>query len=173
MRVAFSGTHRVGKTSLLEAVSARLPSYRAIAEPYHLLEEEGVEFSDPPALEDFVRQLERSLHELEEAPRNVLFDRCPLDFIAYLRALDEGFELEEWLPRIGEALQSLDLIVVVPIETPDLILLPPQEDRRLRREVDEAILTMVLEDSFDLGLTTLEVFGDVEERARQVMRAVR
>lgn len=173
MRVAFSGTHRVGKTTLLEAVAARLPRYRTIEEPYHLLEEEGVELSDPPAVEDFERQLQRSLHELEEAPANALFDRCPLDFLAYLRALEEDLDLEEWLPRIGEALRSLDLIVIVPIETPDRVLLPPQEDRLLRREVDEGIRAMVLEDSFDFGLTAIEVHGDVEERARQVMRAVR
>jgi predicted ATPase len=173
MRIAFSGTHRAGKTTLLEAVASRLPRYRAIEEPYHLLEEEGVEFSNPPAVEDFVRQLERSLLELEEAPANALLDRCPLDFLAYLRALDPDFELEEWLLRAGGALPSLDLIVVVPIEEPDLILLPPDEDRRLRRTVDEGIRAMVLEDSFDFGLTTIEVQGDVEERVRQVMRAVR
>jgi len=173
MRIAFSGTHRAGKTTLLEAVASRLPRYRAIEEPYHLLEEEGVEFSDPPAVEDFVRQLERSLHELEEAPANVLFDRCPLDFLAYLRALDEDLDLEESLLRMGEALQSLHLIVVVPIEEPDLILLLPHEDRRLRQRVDESIRTMVLEDSFDLGLRAIEVQGSIEERVRQVMRAVR
>lgn len=59
MRIAFSGAHRVGKSTLIEALAARLPGYRTYDEPYHLLEEEGHDFSDPPTPEDFERQLRR------------------------------------------------------------------------------------------------------------------
>lgn len=173
MRVAFSGAHRVGKSSLIEAVSSRLPSYRTFDEPYHLLEEDGVELSHPPEVEDFELQLRRSLQVIEEAPADALLDRCPLDFVAYLRALDDDYDLEDWIPRIGEAMESIDLIVVVSIETPDRIPLAAHEDRRLRRKVDEWIRAMVLEDSLGLGAAQVEVHGDVDERARQVMRALR
>lgn len=173
MRVAFTGAHRTGKTTLIEAVSALLPRYRVIEEPYHLLEEEGYEFCDPPTAEDFERQLERSLELVEEAPANALLDRCPLDFLAYLRAMDEDVDLEEHLDGVREAMEQIDLVVVVCIEAPDRVALPSHEDRRLRRDVDEQIRALVLDDSFELGLTTLEVSGDVEERARQVLRAIR
>lgn len=173
MRVAFSGTHRAGKTTLLEAVAERLPGYRAIEEPYRLLEDEGYELSDPPTVEDFERQLRRSLEVIEGAPRDALLDRCPLDFAAYLRALDEDFDLEEQLPEIREAMEALDLIVVVPLEAPDRIALPSHEDRRLRRRVDELIKAIVLDDLYELGISTVEVHGTVEERALQVMRAMR
>ena len=37
MRVAFAGAHRVGKTTLVEAVAARLRGYVAHEEPYRIL----------------------------------------------------------------------------------------------------------------------------------------
>jgi AAA domain len=173
MRVAFSGSHRVGKTTLLEAVSARLPSYRVFEEPYRIMEDEGYEFSDPPAAEDFVRQLKRSLRLIEDAPKNALLDRCPLDFTAYLRALDEDAELDEWLPHLEEAMGALDLIVVVPIESPDRIELGAGEDRRFRAKADAWIKTLVLEDLHGFEIPTIEVHGDGDARLAQVLRAIR
>jgi predicted ATPase len=172
MRIAFSGTHQVGKTTLLEAVAARSPSYRAIEEPYRLLEDEGYELSDPPTREDFERQLRRSIEAVAEAPRDALLDRCPLDFAAYLRATDGDFELDDWRAELAEAMESLDLIVVVPLERPDRITLPSHEDRRLRRQVDEWIQAMVLEDLYGFGKETIEVRGDVDARVQQVLRAM-
>jgi predicted ATPase len=177
MRIAVSGTHRVGKSTLIEELSARLPGYRTLDEPYRVLEEEGHEFSDPPTPEDFERQLRRSLELIEELAEEgraeVLLDRCPLDFVAYLRALDEDFEIDEWLPELREAMEAIDLIVVVMIEEPDRVTVAAHEDRRLRRDVDEQLRTLVLDDPYDLGVRTLEVHGDVEERVRQVLRAMR
>ena len=42
MRVGISGTHGTGKTTLAEALCARLPGHVAADEPYYLLEERGV-----------------------------------------------------------------------------------------------------------------------------------
>ena len=117
MRIAISGTHRAGKSTLLEELSGALPKYATVDEPYTVLEEDGYEFADPPSLEDFEAQLERSLETLSEAARDVLFDRSPVDFLAYIRALPDAdaFDLEDWLPEVHEAIESLDLIVFVPI----------------------------------------------------------
>lgn len=41
MRIAVSGAHQTGKTTLIEELSRALPSYGVVDEPYHLLEEEG------------------------------------------------------------------------------------------------------------------------------------
>src|SRR5687768_1600059 len=105
MRIAVSGTHRTGKSSLLDELHDRLPNYRLVNEPYHLLEEEGFEFASPPSLEDFVEQLRRSvdlLVDVDASGQNVLFDRCPIDFLGYLMTHDESdaFDLEEWLPEV-------------------------------------------------------------------------
>ncbi len=173
MRVAFSGAHRTGKTTLIEAVAGRLAGYEAIEEPYYVLEERGVELSDPPTVEDFELQLRCSMELVAEAPSEALLDRCPLDFLAYLEAIDEGFELDEWLDEVRESVARLDLIVVVPIEAPDRIALPAHEDRRLRRRVDERLLALALEDAHGFGVETLEVAGTLEERVRQVMGAMK
>jgi hypothetical protein len=55
-------------------------------EPYYLLEEEGHEFGFPPSPEDYRALLARSLQSLSSPPLlpGVVFDRTPLDYLAYL-----------------------------------------------------------------------------------------
>jgi len=170
--VAFCGSHRTGKTSLIAALGDLVPGYEVIDEPYRLLEESGHELSDPPAVEDFEQQLRTSLELVATAPTDALLDRCPLDFVGYLQAIDNEWEIDDWLDDIGNAMSRLDLIVVVAIETPDRIAVAAHEDKRLRRRVDELLLRLVLDDPFGLGPATLEVSGSVDERARQVMHAI-
>jgi hypothetical protein len=172
MRLAFCGTHRAGKTALVEALSESLPSYEVVEEPYRVLEEEGYELADPPCVEDFERQLRLSIELLAAAPANALFDRCPLDFVGYLQALDEDFDVADYMDDVRDSIASLDLIVVVPIETPDRISVPSHEDHRLRRLVDQRLKHLVLDDPFGLDAATLEVSGSLPERVRAVLRAI-
>jgi predicted ATPase len=173
MRIAVTGTHRVGKSTLIEALEDRLTEYQAVDEPYLLLEEEGYEFASPPCLEDFLEQLRRSMELLEdeEGARNVLFDRCPLDFLGYLLTHEESdsFDLEEWLARIRSTLQTLDLVVFVPIEERDRIQLPAHEDPEQRVAVDEKLAWMLLDDPFELGVEVLPVHGSRTARVTQVL----
>ncbi len=173
MRLAFSGAHRTGKTTLIEAVAALRAGYEVVEEPYRLLEEEGYEFADPPSQEDFEAQLRRSIEAVAAAPAWALFDRCPLDLVAYLRALDPDYDASGWLPELREAMASIDRVVVLSIETPDRIAIPSSEDRHLRLAVDELIRTLVLDDAYGLDVVAVEVQGSLDERIRQVMRALR
>jgi predicted ATPase len=168
MRVAFSGTHRVGKTTLLEAVSERLPGYATYDEPYRLLEDEGYELS--PTVEDFERQLRRSLELLDDGRPDLLFDRCPIDFLAYLAALGE--DIGDRIDDVRDAVSSLDLIVFVPIDEPDRIAVPADE-RTLRREVDELLQELLLDDPHALGIPVLEIRGSVAVRVSQVLDGIR
>lgn len=84
MRVAVSGTHRVGKTTLARAISDALPGHDFADEPYHDLVAEGHVFSHPPGVEDFEEHLEHSLTKLGNGAQHVVFDRCPVDLLAYL-----------------------------------------------------------------------------------------
>lgn len=174
MRIAFSGSHHVGKSTLLAAVAESLPRHTLVDEPYHLLEEEGYEHSDSPALEDFIAQLERSLQALEEAGPNTLFDRSPVDVLAYLSVHEEAeaFELDEWLERTREAMETLDLVVFVPIEQPDRIAVPAHEDRRYRARVHKKLERLLLEDAYDFGVETIPVAGDVRTRRDLVLKHV-
>lgn len=172
MRVAFSGAHRTGKTTLVDAISSLVPAYEVIAEPYRVLEEEGYELSDPPTVEDYEQQLRTSLALLAATPADALLDRCPLDIVAYLQAVDDDFDISDWLDEIRDGIAQLDLIVVVPIETPDRIAVPAYEDRRLRRQVDERVQHLALDDPFGFDTATVEVSGALPERVRQVTLAM-
>lgn len=170
MRIAISGTHAVGKTTLAEALSDALPGHVLVPEPYRLLEDEGHDFADPPSVEDFVAQLERSLHCLTTHDGAAIFDRMPLDLLGYLDAHEDGgtVDVDDWLSRIRAAVATLDLIVFVPIETPDRLPVA-REERRYRARIDGALRTLVLDDPHDLGVATIEVAGAVDARVRQVL----
>jgi predicted ATPase len=169
VRVAFSGSHRVGKTTLVERVAERLPGYATVDEPYYLLEEDGYEAAEVPTIEDFEAQLVRSLAALDEGGRNVLFDRCPVDVLAYLLEHDDAaaFESEEWLDRIRDAVETLDLIVFVPIEEVDRIALAPHEDAGLRRAVHDRLRDLLIDHA--VAVEILTVAGSVRARVEQVL----
>ena len=160
---------------LIEELSRALPTYVVVDEPYHLLEEEGHEFAEMPSLEDFELQLERSIQCIDDSEENQLFDRCPADMLAYLTAHrdSDGINPGAWLPRLESAMRRLDLIVFVPIEYPDRVIVSDPEDRELRRRVDEELRDIVVEDRWDLGLETIEVTGTLRERAHQVLAYVK
>ncbi|NOK02481.1 MULTISPECIES: AAA family ATPase [Myxococcus] len=173
MRIAVTGSHRVGKSTLIDLLGKRLKGYRFAEEPYFLLEEEGYEFASPPSLEDFLAQLRFSVELLEGEKRsqNILFDRCPLDFLGYLQTHEDAdsFDLEEWLPQVRSAVETLDLIVFVPIEEPDRIRLPAHTDRESRAAVDETLTRMLLDDPFELGVEVLPIQGTGAARVTQVL----
>jgi hypothetical protein len=169
VRIAVSGAHRTGKTTLIEELEPLLPGHEAVEEPYQLLEEEGHEFAEMPSLEDFELQLERSIQCLSEDDGDRIFDRCPADLLAYLLTHHDrqDFDLERWLPPARTAIERLDLVVYVPIEEPDRIVLPVAE-RALRRRVDEQLREILLEDRWSFGVQVLEVTGAPRARARAV-----
>lgn len=173
MRIAITGSHRVGKTTLAEALAEALPGHDLIPEPYVLLEEEGHLFPGMPALDDFERQLERSLQCLEESGPDTVFDRCPLDILAYLVTHQEAaaFRMDDWLPRIQQAMATMDRIVYVPIESPDRVPVPRSE-ARLRRDVDQALQDMLLEDEVRAGVDVITVKGSAEDRFQAVLSLI-
>ena len=175
MRMAISGAHCTGKTTLIAELSRSLPAFSTVDEPYYLLEEEGHEFAEMPSLEDFELQLERSIESLEESEGDCLFDRCPADMLAYLMTHDdsEAFDVNRWLARVRDAMQQLDLIIFVPIEDPDRVSVSTSDHRRLRRRVDEELRDIVLEDRWSFGVPAIEVAGSASERARQVLAHLR
>jgi hypothetical protein len=160
---------------LIEELSRDLPAYVVVDEPYYLLEEEGHEFAEMPSLDDFELQLERSIQCVEDSEEDQLFDRCPADMLAYLIAHRDsnGVNIGAWRPRLESAMRRLDLIVFVPIEHPDRVIVSDPEDRELRRRVDEELRDIVVDDRWSFGLEAIEVTGTSRERARQVLAHVK
>src|ERR1700742_4300641 len=153
MRVGISGTHGTGKTTLAQALGARWPSYVTVDEPYHLLEEEGYEFAFPPTPEDYRALLARSVQSLTapSLPPGVIFDRTPLDYLAYLVATGtdvaaEAGSAENGPAALRPAFARLDLLVITPITAETERVLPAAELPGLRRDMNDALLELAYDD---------------------------
>jgi hypothetical protein len=175
MRIGISGTHGTGKTTLAEALSKRLPGHLAADEPYYLLEEEGHDFAFPPSSDDYRALLARSLRALLEpasAAPNVVFDRTPLDYLAYLAAIGADPEREADTRALKPALASLDLLVITVITEQTL---PAPDLPELRARMNDALLDLVYADPLDAWgeVPLLELAGPLENRLPAVLTALR
>ena len=170
MKIAITGAHQTGKTTLARRLEVLLPGYHFVAEPYHLLAEEGHLFSEIPTTEDYLLQLEYSIDQVSESEGNLIFDRCPVDFLAYLHASDEmqDLDLPELYQQVEVVMPEIDLLIFVPIENPDVIGGLDSDLPELRAQVDELLNEWV----WDFGVEVVEVSGDVEQRGQQVMESI-
>lgn len=103
----------------------------------------------------------------------MIFDRCPVDLLAYLIAAkgDAAAVLHEWGEQVGRAMRSLDGVILVPIEVPDLVAagsdLDPMGDRAA---VAEIVGDLLLNDRLDVETKVVEVRGTLDARARAVLK---
>ena len=176
MRIGISGTHGTGKTTLAEALCARLPGHVAADEPYHLLEEEGYEFGFPPSPEDYRALLVRSVLSLTSPPSRpgVIFDRTPLDYLAYLAATGADPADEASTAVLKPAFASLDLLVLTPITPETEQVLPAAELPRLRAQMNDALLELVYDDPLTAwgDVPVLELSGPLDGRPDTVLAAL-
>lgn len=181
MRIAVTGAHGVGKTTFIDDFTTAHGNYESVAEPYWLLDQQGVPFSNGAAIPDLEKQLTEScrLIESQASSRDVIFDRCPLDFIAYLEVVSAS-ENFEWLPSgralagISKALAVLDVLIFIPLVKPDDISIRI-EMPRLRSQVDRRLKTMLQEDDLGLlqdGPAIIEVTGSQTQRLGMASRAL-
>jgi hypothetical protein len=174
VRIGVSGTHRTGKTTLAGALCEHLPGHVTAGEPYFLLEEEGYEFEFPPSPDDFRALLQRSTRMLETAAAKVVFDRTPLDYLAYLAAAGADPEDEADPPSLRSALAGLDLLVITPITPQTEALLPRAEMPQLREQMNDALLDLVYRDPLRAweDLPLIELSGPLDGRLDAVLRAL-
>lgn len=168
MRIAFSGAHSTGKSTLIDALVSTMPRAVIVEEPYYALIADGVQFAERPEAADYTLMWERAQAEcLAARDGTTLFDRTPADFLAYLTALDGVSAEPSMVAETQRALASVDLVVFVPIESPDRIA-TRVELPRLRRRVDDILREMWLDDAWGWGRPVLEVHGSLPERVAQV-----
>lgn len=174
MRIGVSGTHGTGKTTLVEELCARLTDHVPVDEPCVLLEEEGYDFEYPPSIDDYRAQLRRSLQALRSPAPRVVFDRTPLDFLAYLAAHGLAVEAEVDTSMLRAVLDSLDLVVIVPITSEAERLLPAAEMLRLREAVNDVLLDLVHNDPLQVceHLPVIELAGRLDGRPDTVLAAL-
>jgi hypothetical protein len=183
MRIAVAGTHRNGKTTLVEAAGRALPGITIEPEPYEQLLDCGEMFLDNGDPESFLAQLGQLVGRLSATRPgdNVIFDRSPLDFIAYIMAGDElriGRGLRNLEPQVlelaTEGLAHLELIAFLPLRAES----QPAPRRSLRRLADAHLCDIIRNDSLGVlaakaDLWALELSGSTAQRLRDLVAAVR
>ena len=168
LRIAVSGTHGVGKSTLIDEFLRVHPDFVHEPEPYTVLVEDfGEEFSEEPNAEDLRRQLEFNIDRLRQhtPEEKVIYERCPVDFLAYIDVLEPG-SVDALLGPISEAMHNLDLIVYLPLEDGQTI---ESEYPKLQKAVDRRLTKMLLDD--DLGIISTRVVqakGSTAQRLRVV-----
>lgn len=168
MKIAFTGAHRVGKTTLAETIADSLPDYNLQQEPYLQLEEMGYLFPEVPTMDDYTEQFRYAVKQIENSEEDVIFDRCPLDILAYIYAVSKTKNIQALYNKMEEAMSKIDLLIFVPIETPDLITCHESDLPGLRRQVN-SILQSWME---DLNIEVLIVKGSLEKRKQQVLNRI-
>ena len=176
MRVGISGTHGTGKTALAGELCARLPGHVTADEPYYLLEEQGHEFEFPPSPQDYRALLARSVRCLNSPPPlpGVVFDRTPLDYLAYLAATGADPADEIGAAALRSAFASLDLLVITLITPETEQVLPPAEMPGLRSRMNDALLELVHDDPLNAweDVPVLELDGPLDGRLGAVLAAL-
>jgi predicted ATPase len=176
MRVGISGTHGTGKTTLAQALCARLPGHVMADEPYYLLEVQGYEFGFPPSAEDYRALLARSVRSMSSPPLRpgVVFDRTPLDYLAYMAATGVDLPGEADAAALRPAFASLDLLAVTLITPETEQVLPTAELPRLRAEMNDALLELVYDDPLNAweDIPVLELSGPLDGRVDAVLAAL-
>ncbi len=165
MRIVVSGTHAIGKSTLIGDFSMAHREFTVLPDPFELIDAAY----DEPDASTYLAQLRLSADRLLELSPDddVIAERGPLDFLAYLIALDGLGRIhldEDLLTRATalttEAMTAVDLLVLLPITVDDGIRAPEDEDPELRQAMNDALLELA-DDVGILGRTTVvEIVGD-------------
>ena len=175
MRIVVSGTHASGKSTLISDFHASRPEYRVLPDPF-----DDLDLDDPSGERSFAVQLRATAVRLQESAGTsaVISERGPLDFLAYLTALERlGRSDGALLPRatqiVEASMAAVDLIAVVPLED-DRMIHVTDEDPALRSAMDEALLDLVDDLERDgLAPRVIAITGSPEARLRLLVEASR
>lgn len=186
MRVAVSGTHCCGKSTLIDEFLFAHPDFAHEPEPYTVLADDyGEAFAAEPSPEDFYRQLEFNVNRLHRyhTGARVIFERSPVDFLAYMLALndvrrgeDSTWFVQRSLGIVMDAIQLLDLIVFLPLSDEDGSVISDSEDPELRSAVNGRLVGIFNDDDLNLfsshSPVVLEAMGSTAQRLRMLEGAL-
>ena len=192
MRIAISGSHSLGKSTLVQDWIASNPQCIHEEEPYRALRDNyEIEF----------RQKSNRLHNgiqlyynvgrvmrYHRSTDNVIFDRAPVDYIAYSQYtanhgttdIDDAF-VESMVPVVREALERLDILVFLPITDQWQVAMEDDGirpvDHPYREEVDTLFKEIYRNGRFEVTRTghpprLVELWGPPEERVKKLAQVV-
>jgi hypothetical protein len=104
----------------------------------------------------------------------VIFDRTPLDYLAYLAATGADLPGQAGAAALRPAFASLDLLVITLITPETERVLPAAEMPGLRARMNDALLELVYDDPLDAwgGVPVLELNGPLDARLDTVLAAL-
>ena len=164
MRIVVSGTHATGKSTLISDFTLAHPEFAVLPDPFDLVDENFGSGS-------FIAQLRISAERLldPDLPSAVIAERGPLDFLAYLAALDELGRSTSAAARVrreallaARAMAQADLLVLLPLD--DRITVPEEEDPDLHDAMAQALLELADDEDLTGGARILELSGSPSAR---------
>ena len=193
MRIAVSGSHSLGKSTFVKDWVAAHPSYKCEEEPYRSLDALGYDIrfrQESNRLHNGI-QLFYSISRVNayaESTSNVIFDRSPVDYIAYSQYtadhgttdIDNEF-VKMMVQPARDSLANLDLLVFIPISEQWPIEMEDDGIRPIdiayRDEVDTVFKQIYRDQRFDVmprsgGPALLELWGSRQERLQRLQAAV-
>ncbi len=194
MRIAISGSHSLGKSTIVNDWIAHCPSFKREEEPFRVLGLYGpyeILFRDASTKLHNGIQLYYNIsriHRYSKFADDVIFDRGPIDYLAYSQYtankgttdIDNAF-VESMVPAVRESLDHLDLLAFVPkcdewpVEMEDDGIRPA--DTAYRDEVDAIFKQIYREDRYKVMPQenrphVVELSGSRQQRVDQLKAGI-
>lgn len=168
MRVVISGTHGVGKSTLIGDFSASHREWTVLPDPYEFIDAA----EESPGSLMFFHQLRiAAARLLEPATGHVLAERGPLDFLAYLHALDSldrpgaAGDVRERGYRLARlAMAEVDLLILLPLSGCGATGISAEEDLELREAMDQSLWEFADDPDLVGATRVVEIVGSREQR---------
>ena len=159
MRVAVSGAHSTGKSTLIASFLAKRPHYAHEPEAFEALADDiDLTYTEGPTIEGLRLLLRHSVDTVVHfrTGQSVVFERSPVDYLAYAAASRRSWSraersafLSDHLAEVRDALRHLDLIVLLPVAR-EGVSGRTGENPAFRRRVDQALRAALVDDEYDL-----------------------
>lgn len=170
MRIVVSGTHASGKSTLVSDFAVAHPDFTVLTDPFDDIDEAW----DAPSASMFAAQLRVSADRLHSEGHGdrLIAERGPIDFLAYILALAELTDgeldprfIDQATERTAAALNTIDVLVVLPLTPSDPIHVGEDEHLELRDAMNQILLEL-LDDPAIIGpgLEVAEITGSPAER---------
>ena len=194
MRIAISGSHSLGKSTVVNDWVAKHPGFTREEEPYRALSLHGpyeILFRDQSTKLHNGIQLYYNIsrvHRYCASSDDVIFDRAPVDYIAYSQYtankgstdINDAF-VASMIPAVRESLDRLDILAFVPKSQEWPVEMQADGirpiDHEYRDEVDTIFKQIYREGRFGVMPQNnpphfVELFGARQQRLDQLQKAI-
>ncbi|MCT0206383.1 ATP-binding protein [Synechococcus sp. CS-1332] len=194
MRIAISGSHSLGKSTVVNDWVAAQPGFLREEEPYRALGIFGpyeIKFREASTrLQNGIQMYYNisRIHRYSSMSDDVIFDRAPVDYLAYSQYtanqattdIDDAF-VASMVPAVRESLDHLDILAFVPLSEAWPVAMEDDGirpvDHAYRDEVDAIFKEIYREGRFDVmpreqAPRLIELVGPAEQRLEQLKSAI-